>query len=498
MEYLYEGTDSVYNVDQILYKYQNLSSETTDFTTILNPGQLFLDYNKFTLNYEIIPDVNARSSIYAQSNLSFYGPLTSTSTLPTVSTASTAVSGIEYTVILTKSATVSSAANIISNIYSNFTDNYLQNTNNSISTSHSNMSGFMNTIVQSTSYIYFNEAVNLMSANVSPAVNSLANIIEISKSQIKNNITAANCLYIIQQLNMYISSVIEKLINSLIKTKKKLQPDMMHDFLYGGFKSPFYYRLRNTAAAQMNLKSLNLNTIFASQDASVVYVVKKILVDLFIKSCYPLLQYTFIDVMMKIYMDIGDYVNSRVALLAKIGYTHNMFNSIYNLTTYAPGSMNTQRIPNQNSSSNNATYISFQTTINNILIGYLTEMNNVNIKGNSTGSSAIAVAAHTLQESSDQVVKDNLTVQTLKTEISNNQLAMRNILHNTETMKKKYKTEVTIFLIALIAMILILIITGVLIYMKKSTWVMGFCGASIVCIIMIQFFLWINRFISNK
>jgi hypothetical protein len=482
IQFLYEaqnGDSPVYNVDQALFNYRYVEDDPSKFTAIYEPASYFTPVNSFKLLREDPTDVSARVAIYPQTSYTDYSAIANTTTF------NSSVYKNEYVVSITKNLNgILDASKILNNIANNINIS----TNDPITRSHSKMDQFMRNILLYTCYNNFNDALKLMTTLPSSTDPTI-----LAQNFIVGNCDPNTVITLLKTTSNQVASKMKDLLNIYIKSGSPIPIDLMSDFKYqvNGtpyFNTPFYYKLRLKASNEIPMDQ----TIFTTSNASIQLVIKKILIDTYIKTCYPLLQYDFIDNMQSIYQMNGDFVNSRIAVLAKTAFTYNTFNHLYSLSTYST-TMNAATMTNGYS-----TYGDFKSTILGYLQDYITNMNNININSTNNTTHPIAVVAKDLQKKSDDVVNNNAIVQKLKDQISNNQLSMRNVLHNAEALQAVNNNKALIYTILWFVFIIMIILSTVFIILQKTDYVYYLCGAISAIIIIYSVLQAIYSFLTYK
>jgi hypothetical protein len=478
IQYLYEannGDEPVYNIDKTLFDYRYVEDNMAKFNKVFEPSSFFVNINRCVVRREDHNDVAKIIANNPQNPASTYNQLSLTDQFLTD------VFQNEYSVQVSKSATVSDAPSILNNILASLP---FKNDDN-VSKSHEKMGTYMENIIKNTCLTNFKQAIQMFTSDRNSSDNT-----QVALTYIINKTDTLSIHSIADDLTHSIRSNMFILLNGILSTNNPIPTDLMSDFKYQGntplFHTPFYYNLRNLAANKMKFNSKIYNT----SNTNVQYVIKKILVDTFIKTCYPLLQFDYITNMMLIYLKSGDFVNSRIALLAKAAFTYNFINYIYSLSSYNTN-YNSQLM-----SDGATTYGDFRANVLGNLQSYISFMNNINQTDNS--SHPITGIAKQLHKKSEQVVDQNLTVQEVKNDIDKNQLGMRNLIHNTDILKAKYNNTVRIFYFLLAVLIIMVILSAMLIIFKFNNYVLLLCGGIALIILLLQIIRSINAFLTNK
>lgn len=259
----------------------------------------------------------------------------------------------------------------------------------------------------------------------------------------------------------------------IFKTTKSSQD--ITDLKYGSFNSKLYYNVRYKM-----LKYLDIKNFYTNSDENQVLYFKKVSIDLFLKTCYPLVHMISMQAMLNWYASTGDYVNVRVVVLAMTYYTFFTLKTLY--------AMNVSIQPNK--------YQLTQTDMANLniifnnLTAYIANNNKINVNSNSTANDEIKELVIGLHELSLTVSNSNNDIQSLKNAVKDNQLAMRNILFNISIKRKDYNKTKTEFIVLIFVVFLFTILNVILLLLNKPAYVYytsGFIGiaAALYIIVMI-------------
>lgn len=230
------------------------------------------------------------------------------------------------------------------------------------------------------------------------------------------------------------------------------------------FSGPLYYRLKNHMLN--NIKMPPRFSIEAlDNDKKYAEYLKMLAVDVYIKTCYPVIIYYYISNMAQTYAKLGDFVNARVALLAKVMYTYFFVKAATKNYMEQQGlqAADSQEMANKISA------------IYTILNDYLHKMNNSDI--------SITKIIKKNHKISNEVVDKNMSIQELQQSIRRNQLALRNVLYNVDELKKKYgrkKIELMVICFVLLALI---VSCSVLIAIDMKTPVLYVAGGVAIAVL---------------
>ena len=220
--------------------------------------------------------------------------------------------------------------------------------------------------------------------------------------------------------------------------------------------------------------------VLYEEDNKVDLYSRKLLVDMFIKCCYPLIHFDLIDVLMNRYTGVGDFVNARFALLAKCLFTYNVLNELVT-------SLDSTKVP---------TSISMDFTSN--LTEYIKRNNNGDINSTKSTEEKLKEIVIELHELSNKVVTNSDHTDILGVAISKNQLAMRNISDAIESRKDGIKWKYLEFYILIGIVILLISACGVLYFLEKYDVGIIIAGTTLVLILTYKVIMLIMSFITKN
>lgn len=272
-------------------------------------------------------------------------------------------------------------------------------------------------------------------------------------------------------------------MTDILKLSPTITSHDLTNFKRGAFTSKFYYDLRSRMNNTIVVKHIYTNI----DDAQVVYF-KKLVVDLYLKSCYPIVHMLYMQSLMEWYATSGDYVNVRVVMLALIYYVFYTLKSVVNMSSSMPPAQ--QLTTAQNSTFN---------TIFNQLNVYLANNNKINVNSNTSANEEMKALVIELHDLSRGVSNQNNDIQKLKAAIKENQLIMRNVLFNIEVKRKEYKWTTIEFWCALALVLILTIINAVLLFMNLPQYVYyvsGLLGILITTFLIVKVVISFTK--SNK
>jgi hypothetical protein len=475
LAYLFESADPdnppVYNVDTLLFSY---STQVT-FNNNVIPSSFFNNVSGVRFLKEEYNDVQVRAN---SSDGNKHPPA-----LPTTTNFTDIAPNNEVKTEISRnnpmrSSIIKGIADEISFI-TNFESQALRLKNNDITTSHIAFEQYMMSILTSVCSQCFTDALQTASANIPPnapialtdAINAISYQLSLSKKK---------------QLFTVVVAQAHKSLESIILPLTVISPDIMNDFnnTEGSFSRTLYYQLRTSMINELVISK----SIVPDQEDYVLIYIKKIVTDIFIRSCYPQIHYLFIDAMMKRYAKIGDYVNIRLALLAKVFYIFYFVDYIYQ-NIYLPD--------NSLSSDDKALYSQTIDKIKTKLNDYLTSLNNIDITSK-PGQNALANIITSLHTLSGDVVDKSQKIDFIKKNIVDNQQALRNIIANVDISRDRYNYQFTEFWIVLSILLILVIGSAILLFLNMPQYVFYIAGSVLVVVLVIKIVQMINYFITKN
>ncbi len=362
--------------------------------------------------------------------------------------------------------------------------------NDSITKSHKSFDEKMRQIFETFSYKALLGAINNLSVPLNTATDSnVFSNINLAVEELKNMPNSK----LLTLINIIADLAKDTLIN-MITSDDSFNEAASNDFTLSALNnnnnetSPTYlllgtnkfFLLRQTLYNNLVIPS----NILGESDGNVKLYVQKLLSDLYIKCCCPLVQYDIISAFSAKFQKTGDFVNLRFSLLAKITYLRNFiinFVSIYN----SAQNDDTNIINTQNTNT-------IITRILNLLNSYLQQVNNIDINSNQDQLRNIMKKLHLL---SDDIVEKSQRIQNVKSQVDNGQLTLRNMNINYDIISKKYKNSYYKWNFLVLLLLLYIIISGVILYIGKTGVIYIFSAIVILTIIIFEFFRFIVKLV---
>jgi len=519
------GSRAVYKVDPYIDAYTSLATIDTRFKT----NEYIVKIRNVALSYRKVADVVSRSGISSSGRATPTPATTSTGT--TCGAPSPPVSGSG-----SGSGTVTSAdfegditdVDIEIDITSSTTSSDLRSVGEEIMTemknrvdalsdiliargsldatraasafrnSHANFNDYMYEINTAIGSYYFKEVYKLVSENFgNPSPFPTGETSAQRKQRLEKDKVRMTAIANLRMI--LIPWRFEPMLQALRDAcKKSLTNRMMYDttFVPNTFIQSFANRDKmaygsptDAKAAEQNKDYLILRSLMydffvmdkkitTEDDSKVRLYMKKLLVDIFIKTCYPLVHFDLLDLLMHKNITSGNFINARMALISKCLFTYKMVEGVY-ISAIKTDAGATP--PNIN--------VKFNTITNDIPTN-ISDYINANIKGNvdltdgTSGEQRMTNIIKDLQNLSKDVTDNSFRTNMLQKAIADNQLTMRNVSLAIEQRKGALSGREVEFWI-LFSILLIVIISCSLLYYFDLTNIGLMVAAGVMVIILI-------------
>lgn len=467
LSFLYESSDPqrsppVYGTDPVLLAYTNADT----FVNQLSVAAALRPVQRAEVLREATSDVTARAAL-----LFVGGPqaTTSSSPLPTSTTFSDEERENDVRLRIDRPAagtiTLDAAtASIASEVQT-------QSFRGESSETHQAAQTYMRGVVMAIGGLQFKAAMDRLAT---PAVESAPESLRDAAFAISRGFSARrkDMLFTVLADNCRVALdkyIVEQLTN--------LPATLLADLNDGGFASPFYYRLRVEAARELVVPSALAP--MGADDYTLSYF-KRLLVDLYVRTCYPLIHYDFLDVMMQRYVRNGDFVNARVALLSKIMFVNHFLDAVVMATTASTGgSIVNPQIP--------PVIDGIKTTLNNYLTTLNTTFADRVLDGTQTKDPRVAILRR-LQNISSDAVRQNQRAEAVHGSVVQHQVTLQNITANAATLASVKARRTTVFWTTAAALFAVLAASAVLLALGKpqfatylaSAWILLLSTAALV------------------
>lgn len=228
--------------------------------------------------------------------------------------------------------------------------------------------------------------------------------------------------------------------------KKFIPTNFLNDLCIDNFKGPLYCLLKTEMINKMNISKISVAT-----NSNTILYFKQLAVDFYIKTCYPVIIYDYINCMMNIYIEHGDFINARLALFAKVMFAYLTFSEVINIYKV----------------SSSTTYNNTISTMITSFETYLSNINNIDMTKKDTNM--IRTITKDLRAKSTLAVDKNVEIQTYHAEIRKNQRALRNVMANIETIRKKYTGKKIVNVILICLLITVIVSCAILLFLDMKT-----------------------------
>ena len=472
LSFLFESSDNnkppVYDTDTLLYTYTNKDT----FVNNLVPGTYFNDISGIQLKQESVTDVNNRAGE------------TDAATKAALNTSyafTDNASQNELRADVTRGSTMSSVIiQLINDEISHITaketlQNSIVSQQHDITKSHNAFNNYMRGVLSAVCAKQFKDALVKLSPVPNVTANNVKDAAEVLDTG-SNNRMKDMIFYVV-------SDTANKSLVDLIHTLTNIRTDVIANFsnTSNGFTRPLYYQLRSDIISKLYLPS----NVLPDQNDHVLLYIKRILADTYIKTCYPLIHYDFINAMMQKYADAGDFINVRIALLAKVFFVYYFVDYI-NVNIFQTDSTLSTDVKNN--------YSNIINSVNTNLNNYMVSLNNINMNGD-PGRNELAEIMNSLQKLSVDVVNQSQDMSSLKEQIEENQLALRNIISNTEIIQREYHYKIAEFIIAVIFVVIFVVVSCILLFLNKPDYVLYLAGGIFIVIVLIKIIQFIIKFL---
>lgn len=237
-------------------------------------------------------------------------------------------------------------------------------------------------------------------------------------------------------------------------------------------QNEYYFMVRSSM-----INVFKNDTVKHIPDMNVAMFVRKTIIDMYIKACYPLALFNYITVLMNRYSKNGDFVQARHALLAKLMYTYKFTNDITNRVSDGdiPRSIR-QHLPEN-------------------LTHYLQRNNKGNAYSgeNTTREMEMTKIVKDLQAQSDAAWDATFKNSEISKAIAKHQLDTRTMRNtNVEVLKKMNSARTWYLLSVWVLLFFIVGCSGLLLAKRTTHTIQGVSG--VVCLVVIAYiYVWVRN-----
>lgn len=369
----------------------------------------------------------------------------------------------------------------------------------SITNDHQKMKNYMDIIMNSCAYYYFNNIQSIITQNINTIVTDSTN-----NNDVRDALRVFGS-FLGSQSKIQFSTLVsdfQEFFNGFIKgLGTDIKESIMSELLQGlgntpNFESAFYYALRKSIAAQLlngnNSCQSFIKTLSQNSNSDVAGYFAKIITDVYIKCSYPLIQYQFIISLMNTYMKNGDFLNTRFGLLAKI-YLVTYTVSVLSLSMQEYS--NKGKYPEDQQNRLTAATDSLNDVLQK-LNQYLININNIDISdSNTTSDQQFAIIVNDLKNLSNTVQSESSQINVIKNKIQSSSLEVRSLLENMKIIDKKLKAKKIEFWMVFSLLFIFIITCVVLIMIDQSLLVIYISAIAILLIILYKLCLLVISFV---
>ena len=281
---------------------------------------------------------------------------------------------------------------------------------------------------------------------------STCNNIDYSKAieQLATSIADSEAEDIYKDLTKVSANAIEEIINNVDFIPSNLITQLGIGTETSFESSPFYYRLR----AKLVSNSSKINELFPrSISTNTMMYIRKILADLYIKTSYLTIHFDILSSLQKKHQKLGDFMNARFGILAMTNFTYMYIHNI---------------LENVKLLSNNANTIANLKTRLDLMSNYIIGLSNIE-HSNKNSFNNLAKIIKDLHTKSYNNYTKSLNISELKQEIHKHQIALNNIVVNSQNIQHRYKLKYAEFVFITMFLFVIIITCSILFIFKKST-----------------------------
>lgn len=365
-----------------------------------------------------------------------------------------------------------------------------------ITTSHKKMHHFMDVIITTIAYYYFTSIQSLVKNKITTIIATNSNNTETTvKMQKAAMVFGSMWDTPTQAIFTSLSEFIQKFFDLSFKTRGMISdPQNIEDLKSLGngdvYNTSAYYHLREFIIKALEKPKGNcqdiLKNIKATEGPDIATYFNKLVTDIYIKTSYPLLQYQFISSMMKQYMEKGDFVNTRLALFAKVNLILYIV-SVLSLVIQNFDANGAYTNVNQNELASISTLLN---DIMNKLNKYIENMNKIDMTSpNANSDDEIAKIVQRLHEMSNEVKNDSKHIQYIQQNIESSRLAIRNVIYNLTIIEKKRKNKMIEFWIAFSILLLLIVSCITLLFIEKEDIVLYITGLTVFLVLLYKLVL---------
>jgi len=357
--------------------------------------------------------------------------------------------------------------------------------------SHTQFDSYLNDINKSVSTVYLKEAYkHILETQKETDIPATADTTQIDTIQEADrirltgigNLKIINIGWKLEPLMADLRAASKKTIytiitkSSTLDSKTFIQGFASRYSMANGSAKGYYYLYRTL---MLDFFKLDKKLVF-EEDGKVDMYSRKLLIDLFIKCCYPLIHYDLIDILMVRYTQKGDFVNARFALLAKCLFTYNIVNEL--VTTMADADVD----------------VTIKTQFSTNISAYIKRNNQGDLNSDKSTKEKIKEIIIDLHNMSNNVVSNSDHMELLKSAIKTNQLSMRNVSAAIEERRGDVRNKYVEFYVLIAIMIILIAACGLLYFIEKYDIGLIVASSTVVTILAYKMILLIISLIMKN
>lgn len=294
-----------------------------------------------------------------------------------------------------------------------------------------------------------------------------------NNNQIPSYMNTLNGLAIQQTSNILTKNNFYTNSNAIIDIVSDLLPGTSG--IRNNFTTPFYYQLNIGMNSLINIQVPSMTNKVGEN-----ILAQKLLVDLYIKAYTPLIQFNILELFKNNYINTGDFINARIALLAQIIY---IFKVLQALTIACNDQL-----------SNNSPAQSTISQIFNMLYKYLENYDGDDLRN----------VINQARISSQNATEFSETMDQFQGVVTATQIELKNVIELNRDIKKKYRKKIAIFWVLVSLLIALFISCSVILgffanqeNIKLTYVVYGIAGVSALIVILYEFLSVLINFVST-
>jgi hypothetical protein len=404
-------------------------------------------------------------------------------------------------IIIGKSDSDSAEAGDVHQIAKNIR-NKLETEFSSISTplynDHDTMKKYIEDMIHEISFYYFKETQNYFGQNYQTFNEKIQKAAHKFGTLYTDEVTE-----MFKMLNSNLQQVFDSTMADFVKKNNTLNRDVLESYMKS-FRAPFdktfYYKIRKDLVDTM-LKSKNsvcvniMKKVRSTEDNSTVVYLMKIIVDAYLKTAYPSIQYLFISSLMRQYMSRGDFVNTRMGVFSKVYLSFYMISILHLVLREVETSGNAYS--NLNEVTALKDYLLQKPLL--YLKKYIEAMNRIDLKDENADSDKESIEIlRELQAKSTSVEKDSRKIDIIQKNIQGARLTLRNVMFNIEIQKKQLTKSIAEFWIAFSILLLMTCACIALLVMKKEFYVYYVTGITALGVLIYKLVLLIIYLVNKN